>query len=263
MPGSPAPARLAPRSRGPEYRGGRPSHHLLICAHGDECSSPGSAEAGVNQPRAQGDAARVRPARAAAGLAWSCRPAVASLSARSAPRRWPAGGGARCGQEPIHQVAQGNRGDPAAGGPALAPGVDQIRVIRAEVGDARAEEGVGIGEAPTVCRALQIEVHRARAPRRGKLPSERRLSDLTRADEDHRRHEPEAILDEMGGPARDQHNTGILSRRVRNPASRAARPAEAWRACRYPAGSLALPAAAVETSEIAKTRTGASRPRRC
>ena len=74
-----------------------------------------------------------------------------------------------------------------------------------------AEEGVGIGETPAVRRALQIEVHRPRAPRGGKLPSERRLPDLARADQDHRRHVPEAVLNEMSHPARDQHNTGILS----------------------------------------------------
>jgi hypothetical protein len=75
------------------------------------------------------------------GRAWSGVPVPAR--APSAARRRPAGGaargGPRPGQEPVHQVAQGNRGDPAAGGPGLAPGVDQVGVVRAEGIDARAK----------------------------------------------------------------------------------------------------------------------------
>jgi hypothetical protein len=99
--------------------------------------------------------------------------------------------------------------DPAQGGEEVGRAMDLVD--HDELARLGAEEGVGIGETPAVRGALQIEVHRSRAPRGGKLPSERRLPDLARADQDHRRHVPEAILDDSGDPARDQHNTGNLS----------------------------------------------------
>jgi hypothetical protein len=69
-----------------------------------------------------------------------------------------------------------------------------------QLADLGTQKRIRILETPSINRALKVEVQCPRLARIGNLPSEGRLSDLARTEENHPRHLPQALFNDGAEP---------------------------------------------------------------
>jgi hypothetical protein len=67
----------------------------------------------------------------------------------------------------------------------------------------RAQKRIRVIQAATIGGPLEVKVHRLGAPCRRDAPGQGRFADLTRAEQDHARRAPKAVLDKRYATARD------------------------------------------------------------